>query len=305
MDYYLKHYGVLGMHWGVHKVRGSSRSVRKHTSKAKVPKTVFDQMKSDGNKKSGSSKSPENATVNLNLNGAKYRYKKPTSMNNQRGSVRSINRLDSQNPKGTKVISPPNDSHTKSRRTSSPKLKNNSFEFTNQSSNRSEQQSSGAGSSKTKKPKTSIKDRVSGMVKDKLKGKPPKKDKGNTDGKSKDEKKSVDPNDIKSIVDAGKTLTEALKTQSEKRDEREYKKKLPKREEVDESISDMSNKEIQDLITRKKLEERYYNEIAIADIKKGKSAATKALDAGVAGLTIASAALGVGVAAYKLKNKNK
>ena len=101
--------------------------------------------------------------------------------------------------------------------------------------------------------------------------------------------------DIQKQVNQGKNVVDGVKKTKAKAAEKRTEKKIK------DDLSQMSDKELRDIVNRLNMEERYMQVMKSRDIQVGKSKADKILDYAGTALTIGSSALSIMIAIKELQ----
>ena len=101
--------------------------------------------------------------------------------------------------------------------------------------------------------------------------------------------------DIQKQVNQGKNVVDGVKKTRTKVAEKQHEKKIKS------DLSQMSDKELRDIVNRLNMEERYMQVMKSRDVQVGKSKADKILDYAGTALTIGSSALSIMIAIKALQ----
>ena len=101
--------------------------------------------------------------------------------------------------------------------------------------------------------------------------------------------------DIQKQVNQGKNVVDGVKKTRTKAAEKQHEKKIKS------DLSQMSDKELRDIVNRLNMEERYMQVMKSRDVQVGKSKADKILDYAGTALTIGSSALSIMIAIKELQ----
>ena len=101
--------------------------------------------------------------------------------------------------------------------------------------------------------------------------------------------------DIQKQVNQGKNVVDGVKKTRTKAVEKQHEKKIYS------DLSQMSDKELRDIVNRLNMEERYMQVMKSRDVQVGKSKADKILDYAGTALTIDSSALSIMIAIKELQ----
>lgn len=101
--------------------------------------------------------------------------------------------------------------------------------------------------------------------------------------------------DIQKQVNQGKNVVDGVKKTKAKAAEKRTEKKIK------DDLSQMSDKELRDIVNRLNMEERYMQVMKSRDVQVGKSKADKILDYAGTALTIGSSALSIMIAIKELQ----
>ena len=101
--------------------------------------------------------------------------------------------------------------------------------------------------------------------------------------------------DIQKQVNQGKNVVDGVKKTRTKAVEKQHEKKIKS------DLSQMSDKELRDIVNRLNMEERYMQVMKSRDVQVGKSKADKILDYAGTALTIGSSALSIMIAIKELQ----
>ena len=101
--------------------------------------------------------------------------------------------------------------------------------------------------------------------------------------------------DIQKQVNQGKNVVDGVKKTKTKAAEKQHEKKIKS------DLSQMSDKELRDIVNRLNMEERYMQVMKSRDVQVGKSKADKILDYAGTALTIGSSALSIMIAIKELQ----
>lgn len=101
--------------------------------------------------------------------------------------------------------------------------------------------------------------------------------------------------DIQKQVNQGKNVVDGVKRTKAKAAEKRTEKKIK------DDLSQMSDKELRDIVNRLNMEERYMQVMKSRDVQVGKSKADKILDYAGTALTIGSSALSIMIAIKELQ----
>ena len=101
--------------------------------------------------------------------------------------------------------------------------------------------------------------------------------------------------DIQKQVNQGKNVVDGVKKTRTKAAEKRTEKKIK------DDLSQMSDKELRDIVNRLNMEERYMQVMKSRDVQVGKSKADKILDYAGTALTIGSSALSIMIAIKELQ----
>ena len=101
--------------------------------------------------------------------------------------------------------------------------------------------------------------------------------------------------DIQKQVNQGKNVVDGVKKTRTKVAEKQHEKKIKS------DLSQMSDKELRDIVNRLNMEERYMQVMKSRDVQVGKSKADKILDYAGTALTIGSSALSIMIAIKELQ----
>ena len=101
--------------------------------------------------------------------------------------------------------------------------------------------------------------------------------------------------DIQKQVNQGKNVVDGVKKTKAKAAEKRTEKKIK------DDLSQMSDKELRDIVNRLNMEERYMQVMKSRDVQIGKSKADKILDYAGTALTIGSSALSIMIAIKELQ----
>ena len=101
--------------------------------------------------------------------------------------------------------------------------------------------------------------------------------------------------DIQKQVNQGKNVVDGVKKTKAKAVEKRTEKKIK------DDLSQMSDKELRDIVNRLNMEERYMQVMKSRDVQVGKSKADKILDYAGTALTIGSSALSIMIAIKELQ----
>ena len=101
--------------------------------------------------------------------------------------------------------------------------------------------------------------------------------------------------DIQKQVNQGKNVDDGVKKTKAKAAEKRTEKKIK------DDLSQMSDKELRDIVNRLNMEERYMQVMKSRDVQVGKSKADKILDYAGTALTIGSSALSIMIAIKELQ----
>ena len=106
---------------------------------------------------------------------------------------------------------------------------------------------------------------------------------------------SEDMRNVKKQVDNGKNVVDGVKRSKAKAAEKRTEKKIK------DDLSQMSDKELRDIVNRLNMEERYMQVMKTRDVQVGKSKVDKILDYAGTALTIGSSALSIMIAIKELQ----